>query len=672
MDDDHESNNNVEAMKRHKRKRDISESRPRDDDESDVDSADGGLSPDEPSTKITKVSSGSFSPSLSEGKSTSNSTANGNSSSNNTRNGQHPDATPVLKAAANKDSSSESSSNNNAGKSSPDRKSEKEPKNSELQEDEASDKKKSKRLHAQCRKCSNRFAYPSGYEYVRCPHCHEVVQVPSESVDEESKKNENEFYRMLGEFKTHFDKNNYALVWLARATPTRSWKLAVPKACRFPKANAGQGGYATAFRRLGLQLRSADTKSGHWHYWYLDPKQVDFKALQRALLRRCKESPNYSEQAAEAFHMMNSRPHMNGEDRDVDRHAAMAQLQLPDLKLLAGNMGLGESKLYSDKLLELRSQMRSGGNKAPLAVALANSLGTGGIDVATLASAAAMMGVNLNGLNLAQLASALNPTSALFAGAAPLAHNPLSLATAAAAASRVPTVATPDPMLFNPLTGVSLPSTLPQLSVPLVSSSSSAVLGASPYGTMPQYHPSLTVGNPLLYPLQQTAASMPGFPFLSASSAIPSTLSSTLPATLMSTLAALTNASLPAMPSTLPSVMPGTFPMTLAGTYSQMTTNPLFDPLMPSTMSMLPQSIGASVPALSSTHSVSAMPSTVPLMDPLNPSNSFLASRSLPMAPIAPVATIPSMMPSATFPQSFPQYPVPLSSTSSKLVGNSS
>ena len=42
------------------------------------------------------------------------------------------------------------------------------------------------------------------------------------------------------------------------------------QACRWPKANAGQGGYANAYRKLGLVLREADTKSGHWHYWYTD------------------------------------------------------------------------------------------------------------------------------------------------------------------------------------------------------------------------------------------------------------------------------------------------------------------------------------------------------------------------------------------------------------------
>lgn len=117
---------------------------------------------------------------------------------------------------------------------------------------------------------------------------------------------EDEYYQLLGDYKHHFDKSNYALVWLARANATRSFKLSVPKSCRLPKSTAGQNGYSIIFRKLHLQLRSADTKSGHWHYWYFDPKAVDFKALQRALQRRWKESPFYAEHGVCTMHITGS------------------------------------------------------------------------------------------------------------------------------------------------------------------------------------------------------------------------------------------------------------------------------------------------------------------------------------------------------------------------------
>ncbi len=98
----------------------------------------------------------------------------------------------------------------------------------------------------------------------------------------------------MEEFTDHFLNNGSALVWLARTIPTRSFKLPVPKSCRLPRANSGHGGYATAFKKLGLVLRDADTKSGHWHYWYIDPSVVKFRELQRALMARWKASPHFS------------------------------------------------------------------------------------------------------------------------------------------------------------------------------------------------------------------------------------------------------------------------------------------------------------------------------------------------------------------------------------------
>ena len=106
---------------------------------------------------------------------------------------------------------------------------------------------------------------------------------------------EEKYYGILEQFESHFQVSRAALIWLARASATRSQKLLVPKSYRNPKAICGNGGYATAFKDLGLILRPTDTKSGHWHYWYYDANKMDFKALQRAISRRWKGSSTYSD-----------------------------------------------------------------------------------------------------------------------------------------------------------------------------------------------------------------------------------------------------------------------------------------------------------------------------------------------------------------------------------------
>ena len=100
---------------------------------------------------------------------------------------------------------------------------------------------------------------------------------------------------MLGAFVSDFNNPRSALVWLARAVPSRTGKLAVPRHYRLPKSSAGQGGYCTAFNALGLCLREADTSTGHWHSWYVEPRRVALKAMQQALMRRWRESPNFQE-----------------------------------------------------------------------------------------------------------------------------------------------------------------------------------------------------------------------------------------------------------------------------------------------------------------------------------------------------------------------------------------
>lgn len=103
-----------------------------------------------------------------------------------------------------------------------------------------------------------------------------------------------EYYSILDDYIDHFSRNDSALVWLSRAIPSRSNKLPIPKPCRQPRSSSGQGGYAAAYRALGLTLRDSDTRSGHWHSWYFNNQNTDFNALQVALKKRWKENINYN------------------------------------------------------------------------------------------------------------------------------------------------------------------------------------------------------------------------------------------------------------------------------------------------------------------------------------------------------------------------------------------
>lgn len=118
-----------------------------------------------------------------------------------------------------------------------------------------------------------------------------VSEPPEAHSSERMITKEDTYYEVLKEFKDHFLMPNSALVWLTTAAPTRSFKLPVPKHFRWPRAIGGQGGYADAFRKLGFVLRATDTKSGHWHYWYLDPKNCQFREVQKAVIRHWRESP---------------------------------------------------------------------------------------------------------------------------------------------------------------------------------------------------------------------------------------------------------------------------------------------------------------------------------------------------------------------------------------------
>jgi hypothetical protein len=77
-----------------------------------------------------------------------------------------------------------------------------------------------------------------------------------------------------------------------------------------PKSSSGQGGYSTVFRRLGLSLRERDCATGHFHYWYVD-SGTDFTALQTALMKKCKENPNYAELALVGFYIVPLRFEMS-------------------------------------------------------------------------------------------------------------------------------------------------------------------------------------------------------------------------------------------------------------------------------------------------------------------------------------------------------------------------
>jgi hypothetical protein len=119
------------------------------------------------------------------------------------------------------------------------------------------------------------------------------AQLQTELTPAQVKAQEEFYYQCLGNYLSAFDNPRSALVWLARAQPSRTWKLAVPKTHRNPKSVSGTGGYAVAYLELGLVLRVADTATGHWHSWYAEPKRVVLKALQAALMRRWKESPKF-------------------------------------------------------------------------------------------------------------------------------------------------------------------------------------------------------------------------------------------------------------------------------------------------------------------------------------------------------------------------------------------
>jgi len=151
-------------------------------------------------------------------------------------------------------------------------------------------------LQCSCHHCGRQLNYPLTVESEKfpCPNCHQILTVHQVVRHAE----ESHYYQLLNQFNDHFNASNSALIWLSAAKPTRTGKLAVPRSFRWPKATAGKSGYAEAFQTLGLVLRKNDTASGHWHCWYVERSLVTFAALQSALKRRWKESPNYSQDTA--------------------------------------------------------------------------------------------------------------------------------------------------------------------------------------------------------------------------------------------------------------------------------------------------------------------------------------------------------------------------------------
>ena len=152
-------------------------------------------------------------------------------------------------------------------------------------------------IHATCLSCQQRIPMPqlssaaTTHERIACPHCHTAML----AADVVRAAEEEHFYNVLEPYTAHFDLHNAALAWLSQAKPTRTGKLAVPRAFRWPKSTAGKGGYADAFVAMGLVLRRNDTASGHWHCWYVERGSLTFQSMQTAIGKRWKESPNYKD-----------------------------------------------------------------------------------------------------------------------------------------------------------------------------------------------------------------------------------------------------------------------------------------------------------------------------------------------------------------------------------------
>ena len=152
-------------------------------------------------------------------------------------------------------------------------------------------------IHATCLSCQHRLPMPqltsnsTHHERISCPSCHCTLL----AADVIRAAEEEHFYTVLEPYSGHFDVHNAALAWLSQSKPTRTGKLAVPRAFRWPKSTAGKGGYADAFVAMGLVLRRNDTASGHWHCWYVERGNATFQSMQAAITRRWKDSPNYKD-----------------------------------------------------------------------------------------------------------------------------------------------------------------------------------------------------------------------------------------------------------------------------------------------------------------------------------------------------------------------------------------
>ena len=223
-------------------------------------------------------------------------------------------------------------------------------------------------MHATCLSCQQRIPMPqlssasTSQERIACPHCHthlvaaEVVRAAEEE----------HFYNVLEPYASHFDVHNAALAWLSQAKPTRTGKLAVPRAFRWPKATAGKGGYADAFVAMGLVLRRNDTASGHWHCWYVERGNATFQSMQTAISRRWKENPNYRDG------MLAAAEGDDGDDGDEEGAAATEggprKRERDDLNddseyierdfSSAGSHSLGDAVDYNAHVVDIRDKSR--------------------------------------------------------------------------------------------------------------------------------------------------------------------------------------------------------------------------------------------------------------------------------------------------------------------------
>ena len=224
-------------------------------------------------------------------------------------------------------------------------------------------------MHATCLSCQQRIPMPqltsssTYHERVTCPHCHQSLV----AADVVRAAEEEHFYGVLEPYTSHFDVHNAALAWLSQSKATRTGKLAVPRAFRWPKSTAGKGGYADAFVAMGLVLRRNDTASGHWHCWYVERGNATFQSMQAAITRRWKESPNYKdgmliaadgEDSEEGDDEGATVAEEGGRKRQREDGGEESEYIERDFVSQAERHGISDAVDYNAKVVDIREQRR--------------------------------------------------------------------------------------------------------------------------------------------------------------------------------------------------------------------------------------------------------------------------------------------------------------------------